>query len=385
MGTLMVLSIALLADIRMINRSFLVAFWVSTTLITLLSRLIIRLALKRIRKQGRNLRNLVIVGTNARAVQFAEKVESRTELGYRLLGFVDSTWGKINEFKKSGRALIASLTEFPDFLRTQAVDEVIVCLPFKSCYQQASQIVDLCEKQGILVRFLSDLFDSKGARMNSETFEGTPVITIAGGKLDGWGVLFKRSFDFSVSLILIILLSPLFLITALLIKAGSTGPAFFRQERLGLNKRRILVYKFRTMVRDADKKQAELEALNEAEGPVFKIKNDPRITSLGKLLRKTSIDELPQLLNVLKGEMSLVGPRPLPIRDFEGFDEDWHRRRFSVRPGLTCLWQVNGRSNTSFDKWMKLDMAYIDNWSIWLDLKILALTIPAVLRGSGAV
>ncbi len=154
-----------------------------------------------------------------------------------------------------------------------------------------------------------------------------------------------------------------------MIRAGSPGPAFFRQERLGLNKRRIRVYKFRTMVKDADKKQTELEALNEAEGPVFKIKNDPRITPLGKFLRKASIDELPQLLNVLKGDMSLVGPRPLPVRDFEGFDEDWHRRRFSVRPGLTCLWQVNGRSNTSFDKWMKLDMAYIDNWSIWLDLK----------------
>lgn len=280
-GTLVILSVTFLADIRMIHGTFLVAFWASATLITLFSRLVIRFALKQIRKQGRNLRNLVIVGTNARALQFADKIESRTELGYRLLGFVDSTWKKINEFQKSGRTLIASLTEFPDFLRTQAVDEVMVCLPFKSCYQQASQIVALCEEQGILVRFLSDLFDSKGSRLNTETFEGTPVTTIAGGNLRGWGSLFKRSFDFTISLILLILLSPLFLITALWIKAGSPGPAFFRQERLGLNKRRILVYKFRTMVRDADKKQAELEALNEAEGPVFKIKNDPRITPWG--------------------------------------------------------------------------------------------------------
>ncbi len=190
-GTLVILSVTFLADIRMIHGTFLVAFWASATLITLFSRLVIRYALKQIRKQGRNIRNLVIVGTNARALQFAEKIESRTELGYRLLGFVDSTWKKINEFQKSGRTLIASLTEFPDFLRTQAVDEVMVCLPFKSCYQQASQIVALCEEQGILVRFLSDLFDSKGSRLNTETFEGTPVTTIAGGNLRGWGSFLK--------------------------------------------------------------------------------------------------------------------------------------------------------------------------------------------------
>jgi lipopolysaccharide/colanic/teichoic acid biosynthesis glycosyltransferase len=181
-----------------------------------------------------------------------------------------------------------------------------------------------------------------------------------------------------------LLLSPIFVLTAVLIKITSPGPVFFVQERVGLNKRRIGVYKFRTMVPGAEKKQAELESLNEAGGPVFKIKNDPRITPFGKILRKTSIDELPQLFNVLKGDMSLVGPRPLPVRDYEGFDKDWHRRRFSVRPGITCLWQINGRSDTSFEKWMELDMEYIDNWSLWLDLKILAGTIPAVLKGSGA-
>jgi lipopolysaccharide/colanic/teichoic acid biosynthesis glycosyltransferase len=159
----------------------------------------------------------------------------------------------------------------------------------------------------------------------------------------------------------------------------------FIQERVGLNKRKFKMCKFRTMVAHAEKEQPNLEKYNEADGPVFKIKDDPRVTRLGKYLRKASIDELPQLLNVLKGDMSLVGPRPLPNRDYQGFDQDWLRRRFTVRPGITCLWQINGRSSVSFQEWMLLDMRYIDSWSFWLDLKILARTIPAVLRGSGAM
>jgi len=202
--------------------------------------------------------------------------------------------------------------------------------------------------------------------------------------MHGWSIEIKRALDFCASLVLLILLAPLFLIIAILIKLTSAGSVFFVQERVGLNKRRFPLYKYRTMVRDAEQKMAELEHLNEVSGPVFKMKDDPRLTPLGKFLRKSSIDELPQLFNVLKGDMSLVGPRPLPVRDYEGFSQDWQRRRFSVRPGITCLWQVNGRSDLSFDKWMEMDMQYIDQWSLWLDLKILAQTVPAVLRGSGA-
>jgi lipopolysaccharide/colanic/teichoic acid biosynthesis glycosyltransferase len=153
---------------------------------------------------------------------------------------------------------------------------------------------------------------------------------------------------------------------------------------VGLNKRLISVHKFRTMIPDAEQKQAQFEHLNEVSGPVFKIMNDPRITRLGKFLRKTSIDELPQLFDVLIGNMSLVGPRPLPVRDYLGFSKDWQRRRFSIRPGITCLWQITGRSSVSFERWMELDMEYIDQWSVWLDLRILIRTIPAVLKGSGA-
>ena len=194
----------------------------------------------------------------------------------------------------------------------------------------------------------------------------------------------KRLFDVVGSLVLLIVLSPLLLIVAILIKGTSRGPVFFKQRRVGLNKRQFTMYKFRTMVPAAEKIQEKLEHLNEMGGPVFKIKNDPRITPLGRVLRRTSIDELPQLFNVFKGDMSLVGPRALPVRDYELFSEDWHRRRFSVPPGITCLWQVSGRNSIPFDQWMVLDMEYIDRWSLWLDLKILALTIPAVFRGSGA-
>jgi exopolysaccharide biosynthesis polyprenyl glycosylphosphotransferase len=187
-----------------------------------------------------------------------------------------------------------------------------------------------------------------------------------------------------VSLILIILLSPVMLAVALAIKVSSSGPVFFLQERIGLHKRRFRMLKFRTMVPNAEALQLQLEQFNEASGPVFKIKNDPRITPLGRILRQTSLDELPQLFNVLAGDMSLVGPRPLPVRDYDGFNQDWHRRRFSVRPGITCLWQISGRSAISFDQWMELDLYYIDHWSFFLDLKILAQTFPAILKEKGA-
>ncbi len=210
------------------------------------------------------------------------------------------------------------------------------------------------------------------------------MITFYMGGMYGWSVVVKRILDFSLSYVLLVLLSPLFLVTGLLIKVTSPGPIFFAQERVGLNKRKFRLYKFRTMIADAEQKLSEVEHLNEVSGPVFKIVNDPRITPIGKFLRRTSIDELPQLFNVLKGDMSLVGPRPLPVRDYEGFSQDWQRRRFSVRPGITCLLQFIGRSDLQFNKWMEMDMQYIDQWSLWLDLKILAQTVPVVLTGSGA-
>jgi exopolysaccharide biosynthesis polyprenyl glycosylphosphotransferase len=384
LGTIVLLISGLVLKLAMITPLFLAVFWGIASALTILGRIALRYILANIRLRGRNLRHMLIMGTNSRAIDYARKIAKRPELGYHLIGFADQASIVDHEFNKTGYPLVTDFKGFPAFLRDHVVDEVVITLPMKSLYAEASTIANLCEEQGILVRYLSNPFNLNFAKSRADHFEGDTIITLTTGRMRGVSLIFKRALDIVASFTGILLLTPLFLVVGLWIKFTSPGTVFFIQERVGLSKRRFRLYKFRTMVQDAEKKLAELEDLNEVSGPVFKIKNDPRFTPIGKFLRKTSIDELPQLFNVLKGDMSLVGPRPLPVHDYKGFDEDWHRRRFSVRPGITCLWQVNGRSNTSFDDWMKLDMEYIDNWSLALDLKILLKTIPAVLIGSGA-
>ena len=365
-------------------RSFFVTFGVSSAALLIGSRILLRAALAQLRRRGRNLRLVLIVGTNWRARQMAVKVERKPELGYRVIGFADDPWSGLNAVKALGFPVRTDLRHLSQFLRETVVDEVFVCLPLKSQYERIREIIERCESQGIIVRLLGRIFDLRVAQSMAETFENETVVSVYTGQMDGWPFVAKRVFDIFGSLFLLTVFSPVFLLAVLAIKWTSRGPIFFVQERIGISKRRFRVLKFRTMVVDAEERQRALETLNEVTGPVFKITKDPRITPLGRLLRKTSIDELPQLINVLKGDMSLVGPRPLPVRDYNGFNQDWHRRRFSVRPGITCLWQVNGRSRLPFERWMELDMEYIDQWSFWLDLKILAKTVPAVLRGSGA-
>jgi exopolysaccharide biosynthesis polyprenyl glycosylphosphotransferase len=266
----------------------------------------------------------------------------------------------------------------------QPIDEVLVALPIDKYGPLVDTIVRQCEEQGILVRVRTDMSHLQVARSYMDELEGVPVMTIQSGPVDGWQLIMKRVIDIVGSAALLITLAPLFVLVILLIKLESRGTIFFSQERVGLNKRRFRMLKFRTMVEGADQQQHMLEHLNEVEGPVFKIKNDPRITRIGKFLRRFSIDELPQLVNVLMGDMSLVGPRPLPVRDVERIDVRWQKRRFSIKPGITCLWQVNGRSNIGFNEWVRMDLDYIDKWSLGLDLLILAKTIPAVIRGPGA-
>lgn len=385
LGTLCITVLSSLFTIKMVTPAFLFAFWVIVTGLMVASRLLLRFFLEHIRRRGRNLNHVLIIGTNPRAVEFARKLEFRLESGYRVVGFVDVPWSGFERFSESHYSLVCDFNGLADYLRHSVVDEVVIGLPMSSFNDRSLAIAALCELHGIVVRFLPWVFNLKVARLRAEDFEGDSLITLSTGPIDGWPVVCKRLLDFVLASILLIMFAPLLLVVAYFIKLTSKGPVFFTQERLGLNKRRFHIIKFRTMVVGAEKKQTELEHLNEVEGPVFKIKSDPRVTMVGKILRKTSIDELPQLFNVLRGEMSLVGPRPLPVRDYEGFDQDWHRRRFSVRPGLTCLWQISGRSSISFDRWMELDMQYIDGWSLWLDLKILAETIPAVVKGAGAV
>jgi len=370
--------------IRMATPDFLLSFWAFSTALLVSGRLFIRQLLGALRRRGRNLHHVLILGTNSRAIAFASRIDAKPELGYRILGFVDNDWEGTPGFLASGYTLCCTFEGLTDYLRRSVVDEVAIYLPLRSFYEHALQVAAICEQQGIMMRFDSDIFDLKSARYRAEELDGDPQITVYTGMLEGWPLLVKRIFDITISLVLLVLLLPLFLVVAILIKLTSNGPVFFLQERVGRNKRRFRIHKFRTMIPNAEQMLAELEAMNELSGPVFKIKNDPRLTPIGKYLRRTSIDELPQLLNVLKGEMSLVGPRPMAVRDFEGFSEDWQRRRFSIRPGITCLWQINGRNSIPFHQWMELDMQYIQQWSLWLDLKILARTIPAVLRGTGA-
>lgn len=383
LGTLLMVGGAFLLEVEIVTQTFVAVFWVVSTTGSLTGRLIMRYFLTQMRIHGRNLRFMLIVGTNKRALQFAQSIESRKELGYRIIGFMDDEWNGIEEFQKTGYTLVTNFKEFPSFIRNHVVDEILICLPMKSFYDRIASIIDLCEEQGITVRILTEIFNLRFAQWKTETL-GKESLVLYRGHIEGVQVLVKRALDIFVSMILLIVFSPLFLVVTILIKATSPGLILFIQKRVGLNKRIFSLYKFRTMVPDAEEQMEEIEHLNEADGPVFKIRDDPRVTPIGNFLRKTSIDEFPQLLNVLKGDMSLVGPRPLPVRDYSGFNKDWHRRRFSIRPGITCLWQVNGRSNISFEKWMELDMEYIDRWSLGLDIKILAKTAFAVLRMSGA-
>ncbi|MFZ1938447.1 MAG: sugar transferase [Terracidiphilus sp.] len=357
-----------------------VYFWLAAAGGALLSRVAVCLFHLFIRPHLRRSRYAVIVGGGSRAARFLDELKSHPEWDYKFLGYVDST---AMEIPGQSWPLLGRINDLEDILMKQVVDEVVVALPLKTQYAAIDRTISICERIGVQVQYCEDLFDApRSGHCYREQHDNRKVVL----KMvqEDYRHRIRRAFDIAGAGFGLLLCAPLFLIVAILIKATSKGPVLFRQERYGLGKRTFRIYKFRTMVENAEAAQAALEHMNENSGPVFKIFRDPRITRVGAILRRTSIDELPQLFNVLKGEMSLVGPRPLNLRDVGRFSEAWLMRRFSVKPGLTCLWQISGRSNVNFDRWIELDLHYIDNWSLQMDLKILAMTVPAVLRGTGA-
>jgi exopolysaccharide biosynthesis polyprenyl glycosylphosphotransferase len=327
-------------------------------------------------------RRVIIVGSGSRAVNLARRIWSPSNgTAHELLGFVDSNPVPAHPWVERNK--LGRLEDLERILMAEVVDEVLIALPIKSQYSQIQRVIGICEDAGTESKYLADIFDCSVARPRYEIDEGLSVVSLK-VTIDGRAARLKRAIDIVGATVALLLAAPLMLLIALAIKLSSEGPVFFLQERFGQNKRRFRMYKFRTMVAGAETMQASLEPLNESGGPVFKIRNDPRVTPLGRLLRRTSLDELPQLVNVLRGEMSLVGPRPLPTRDVLRFQEARLMRRFSVRPGITGMWQVSGRSEVPFEDWIRMDLRYIDRWSLGLDLEIMARTIPAVLTGRGA-
>lgn len=354
-------------------------YWVAVTTVTLALRLCAGVFHRAARQ--RTVRRVIIIGTGPRAEELTRQLTTDPEVQYHILGFVDTRDGAA---RCSGRVWnLGFLDELEQTLMHTVVDEVLIALPIKSHYAEIESAIRACERAGVHSKYLADVFKPSLARQRFETSGDVSLMAMAVVQ-DDYRMIVKRVLDVACIIVTLPAVLPVALCVAAAVKLSSPGPVFFAQERYGRGKRRFRMYKFRTMVAGAEALQQALESCNEVAGPVFKIRNDPRVTRVGRFLRKSSLDELPQLWNVLRGEMSLVGPRPLSSRDVGHFAEPWLMRRFSVQPGLTCLWQISGRSNLSFDRWVSLDLEYIDRWSLALDLGILLRTAPVVLRGVGA-
>lgn len=328
-------------------------------------------------------RQILIVGTGRLASRAFKDIRVDPMQRYEVIGFVDEPHDARAGRDRGLQPLIGTIDELEEILMRQAIDEVVIALPVKSRYQDIQHVIGLCERAGVQAKYGADMFESTVASPRYHA-HGDRAFVAMQVVPDAHWLAVKRVIDVIGSVCSLVILAPLMLAVAALIKLTSSGPVVYTQNRCGLNRRAFRMYKFRSMYVDAEQMQASLEQRNEASGPVFKIRDDPRVTPLGRVLRKTSIDELPQLWNVLIGDMSLVGPRPLPWRDVNRITRPADMRRFSMRPGLTCLWQIQGRSNIDFERWVELDLEYIDNWSLRLDAVIVIKTVPAVLSGNGA-
>jgi exopolysaccharide biosynthesis polyprenyl glycosylphosphotransferase len=373
----------LFSNYILMNLKFASQVWMLQSFSLVLLRLGLRKALRYIRARGYNYRNVLIVGCNQRSAKFAQEIEGMPETGVRIIGFIDAQNGRCYGSDGYEFNVLGDLGDLENIVKTQVVDEVFIRLPIKSFYSEIEEIVSFCTTVGVDARIPTDLFNVADGNSDISRDLGVPVLDYYNSPKMNWQLVIKRVMDIVLSLTLLIAFCPLFVIIGLLVKCTSTGPVLFKQQRIGYNGRRFKLLKFRTMVHNAEVLQKDLWHHNEMDGPVFKMKNDPRVTPIGKILRRLSLDELPQLVNVLKGDMSLVGPRPPLLSEVNQYDLK-DRRRLSMKPGMTGMWQAYGRNTISFEKWMEMDREYIDRWSLWLDCKILFKTIPAVLRCSGS-
>ncbi len=372
-----------LLKIPHISRLFMLLIFLVVSLLLTIEKLLLIAIFRRLRKKGFNYRNILIVGTGKMARSFVKWIKENREFGLNIIGLVDAEKERVGEIIE-GYPVIGTLEDIPEICKNNTLDQVLFVVPY-SWFGQLEEPMNYLKTVGIKMNIAMHYFSHRLGRLIQTEFLGVPMLTFdSTPERRLFAFMIKRVMDIIISATALILLSPIFLITAVLIKITSDGPVLFVQERGSLNGRKFKLYKFRTMKVNAEKELEQLKAMNEMKGPVFKIENDPRITKIGKILRKFSIDELPQLWNVLKGDMSIVGPRPPLLSEVQQY-KDWQRRRLSMRPGLTCLWQVSGRNKiTDFDEWARLDLEYIDNWSLWLDIKIMLKTIPVVIFGIGA-
>ena len=370
----------LLGDDR-ISRFWALLFAVFSCLFLLTEKLALRLTSRYVRSHGFNYRTVLVVGTGPTALRIADSVHGHRFWGFRILGFIRNGHPP-EEPWPSRYPILGEIADIPRIVESSVVDDVIFAVHRRELDRLEDLFLSL-QEQGIRTRFAMDLFPHTRARIELEELDGMPLLSFATTPTSQLKLMLKRTLDVAVASLLLLIALPIVGMIALAIKLSSGGNVLFRQTRCGLNGRFFTLYKFRTMVKDAEERRLELMHLNEMNGPVFKLRSDPRVTFFGRFLRRYSLDELPQLWNVLRGDMSLVGPRP-PIPEEVAKYQRWQRRRLAMKPGLTCLWQVSGRNNLDFDRWMQLDLEYIDSWSPTLDFKILLKTIPAVLSGKGA-
>lgn len=358
-----------------LSRSVIALFLVINFALLIAERMLINVLSKPYQEEG-HYKSILIIGEENSAKEITGLIEKYKDWGLRVIGYVSTR-------EKTSLKTFGTLEDVPRIIEENIIDEIIFASSDKKDLERFEEIFPVCEEQGVRVRLVANFFPQAISKIYMEYLDHVPLITFSTTPDHAIALLIKRIIDFALSVGLLILLSPLMLMATILIKLTSKGPIVYKQTRCGLYGRPFTLYKFRSMMTGAEDKLWEIKHLNEMEGPVFKMHNDPRVTKLGRVLRKTSVDELPQLYNVLKGDMSLVGPRaPLPeeVKEYTR----WQRRRLSVKPGITCLWQISGRNEINFNEWMNLDLQYIDNWSLLLDIKILLKTIPVVLLGKGA-